>query len=172
MKLKTLLFIITFILSEYTVHAQASWSYSIWFNLKDKYGNIIDKNDYDKKRIKLLTNEFSVHSNGELVYDTLTNSFRFSQHTAVTGSVLMFIQEMDTTIIEIGTTDLYLDTISLTGNLYEIRVWNNEDSFVCKEKLHGYKNTFICKNKYPFNTYVIVKEEDVDFPKLREVKIK
>lgn len=170
MKSKILSLLIILIFSEFTVLAQASWTYTIWFNLENQAGNIMSKEDFIKNEIKLLSMPFGAHSDNKLKYDTLTSSFRFSQHTITTSSVLVFIQGEDTTTIEIGTQDLYLDRISLTGRYYKIRARNNEDHFICNDKLPGYKNRFVCKNKYPFNSYILEKKETIDFDKLIEVK--
>ena len=160
MNLKVLFVLILF-LSGFSVSGQASWGFSLWFHLIDKDGIKISKEDFIKRDIKLLSLPFGAHKDNRLVYDTLNGSFKFSQNTITTGSILAFVEGKDTTKIAIGTKNLFIDEIILTGDSYEVYAWDNNKLFKCNMKFKGIKDTELCVNSYPFSTYKISKNIDV-----------
>ena len=165
MKTKTLLFIVILVISN-NLFAQASWGFSVWFNLKDKNGKVIDANTYKKEGIKLLSAPIGVHNGNYFTYDTIAKAFRFSQHTAVTNSILVFIHKKDTTIININTKNLYISELRLSNNIYDLRIWGFENGFDCHKKLPGYKHLFVCENKKVISSYVTIVDESTNYNEL------
>lgn len=149
-----ILFVLCFLLAN-TVFAQASWNYTLWFQLADAKGNTIDGEDYVEKNIKLLTMPFGAHMNSKLIYDSSINKFKFTQHTIATESTLIFVQKNDSTKIRIGTQDLYIDEIKLSGKNHKIDVWVDNDKFIKNYKSPNRYQTIIYTNKLPFEGYEI-----------------
>ncbi len=170
-KMIVIVLLVILFFSEFTVSAQASWAYTVWFNLTNQAGEIISKEDVANDKVKLLSMPFGAHSDNQLQYDTITGSFKFSQHTIATGSVLAFVCGVDTTTVKIETQDLYLDKIALTGDTYVIQNGYKEEGFICNEQLSGYNNRLICKNKYPISLYKAEKKKHIELDKLIEVKL-
>jgi hypothetical protein len=175
MKTKLILSIAILLFTKNIITAQASWMFSIWFTLKDKSGKVIDKEQYQKEGIKLLSAPFGVHNDSYFIYDTLVKKMKFSQHTAVGISILVFIHKKDTTIVEISAKNLNLSEITLKNNTYNLRIWGFEDNFTFENSISGYKNTLVCENKKPFAFYIVKKRTRINSSKflkhLIEVKL-
>lgn len=152
MKIKSItLLIVSFLALQ--AYSQTSWNYSIWFNLLDETGDTFTKEAYLNKKIQLITFPSGAHKSNTLEYDTQVNAFKFSQSTLVTESVFMFIHNKDTTTITIGTENMYIKDIALTGDTYKIYHWKNENNFLCNQKFSGIEKGTICVPKSPFKYY-------------------
>lgn len=138
-----------FTISSHLLIAQASWNYSIKFKLISKENDTISIENFKNGEIKLLSAPSGAHSNNKLKFDSSTNSFIFSQHTITTSSILVFQTSQDTTILNIQTINLDLESIQLTGNNYSFRVWNNEEKFIKNTEKDKY-----WRLKYPFESYI------------------
>ena len=161
MKLRILLLLI--LINNSTVISQASWSFHVWFNLANKQGNPLSKEDYIEQKIKLYSARFGMHADSYFTYDTVANLFHFSQHTISTGSNLIFICETDTISIDISTQELYFDTISLKDGYYDLMFWNNDNKKIdCSEKMqikNREKYPSCCFNKERFESFRVEERE-------------
>jgi len=170
MKLRVILLFVILSFSKSQMFAQASWDFSIWFNLEDEKGNKLTKEDFIQKEIKMFTDESGAHLDSKLEYDTLTNSFKFSQHTIAGSSVLVFKKKNRKTSIQISTQNLFLENITLTGKKYEVFIWNNRDAFNCDNKLNGYENYGnVCSSKLSLDSFEVKKIGKLFFKELVEI---
>jgi len=138
-----------------TIFAQASWNYTVSFQLADAEGKTIDGENYTEKGIKLFSMPFGAHSDSELIYDSAIKKFKFTQHTIVTESALVFVQENDSTKIRISTNDLHVNEIKLTGKIYKIDVWKDQNKFIKNYKSPNKYQTIIHTNKLEFEDYEV-----------------
>jgi hypothetical protein len=150
-------------------YGQASWSFSTWFNLYEKDGSIIGKNDFVEQKVKLYSLPFGAHSSNRLEYDTVNNSFRFSQHTITTGSLLVFVINAETIIVDISTKNTYITRLDLVDGRYDLRVWSNEEKFDCTSI--GQSTIPACFNKFSFSDYKATKRGEINLKDLVEVKL-
>lgn len=134
--------------------AQASWSYSVKFQLVSKENQLISLENLNDGKVELLTYADGAHLDSEIEFDSLNNTFIFSQHTITGSSVLVFETLKDTTILHFETTNLDLGVIKLTGKEYSFRVWNEEDRFFKPEINDSY-----WKRKHPLASYLIAQEK-------------
>lgn len=148
---------------------QASWHFSIWFNLYDKSGNAINQNDYLVRDVKLYTLPFETHSDNHLVYDTLHHSFKFSQHTAVSTSKLVFVLDADTTILNVSTTNTYITNVELKSGTYTLNVLGDKENF--EYKPIGKSQIIACFNKYGFNQNKTTETKKTNIKDLIGVKL-
>src|SRR6218665_3397298 len=106
-----LLFYILMIVSAKAGAPQASWHFTIWFNIYDSRDRVFTADDFRTDKIKLLTSAHGAFHTRSFDYDNLNNCFRFSQSTITTNGVLAFAYGSDTTTLQISTTDMYLPKI-------------------------------------------------------------
>jgi hypothetical protein len=109
---------------------QASWTYALKFELYDRDGNAISKQEYTEKGVSLYTMPVGAHSENSLKYDTLRKSFKFSQHTISGGSLLVFVASTDTTVFEIPTNYAHIPRLDLINGIYKLSCTRkNKNSF-------------------------------------------
>ncbi len=152
------------------LYGQASWSFSVWFNLYDKEGVLITPKVYEEKNIKLYSFPFGAHSNNRFTYDTLSNSFKFSQHTITTVSLLVFVIASDTVTIEISTKNTFITRLDLINGIYNLCVWGNEEKFNCK--FIGQSKTSACFNKLNFSDYQTTRNRKINIKDLEAIELK
>ncbi|MFK7750601.1 MAG: hypothetical protein AB8B65_19580 [Kordia sp.] len=136
-------------------YSQASWSYAVWFNILDETGKTLTEETYSEKELYIATHPFGAYKDNKLEYDSTTKMFKFSQSTITTESVLLFVHNSDTTKVHIGTENMYIKDIELTGKTYSILRWNNEANFVSNQKVPALGHFKVCIPKFPFEQYEI-----------------
>jgi len=129
--------------------AQASWGYSVKFKLISKTNDTISVQNFKDGTVKLLSAPFGAHSNNTLAFDSITNTFKFSQQTIATNSILVFQTLKDTTVLNIQTINLDLGHIMLTGHEYSFNVWTDDKRFI-KSKI----DDKYWKRKHSFKYYI------------------
>lgn len=153
-------------------HGQASWTFNVWFNLTDKNQNILSPEDYLDQNIELYTFENGAHANTRFIFEEKSNTFKFSQHTIASFSVMIFVSDKDTTVIELGGQDVFINAISLTGNNYKIQHWQSEDDFDCTRSLKGYPECKVCMNRYSFESYKSRKLAEFDLKEMKRIELR
>lgn len=151
------------------LHAQASWTYNLYFGLYNNKGNQINPQDITDGHIKIYTYDIGAHSESKLTFDPSRSAFRLSQHTITSYSVLVFVTHTDTTTLEFQTTNLWLDKVTMNGHNYQYFVYKNPKLFECSNSQTNYK---FCRNIGNEKKYI--KEEhlhEVRFDNLKELKL-
>lgn len=173
MSIRKLILCVCFTSINLSVFGQASWQYFFWFNLYDIQGNKITLEEYKKGNIKLFSEPFGVYGDNKLEYDTLNNSFKFSQHTVVTDSRLVFITHTDTTIIDISTRHLYVKKLYLINGYFDMTAWwgKQENFRTCKKFLGNISSGAVIYNKNKFESYKTEEKQKRTLEYLVEVKL-
>jgi hypothetical protein len=130
---------------------------------------LITPKTYEEKNIELYSLPFGLYSNSRLTYDTLSNSFKFSQSTITTRSSLVFVVESDTTNVEFSTKNTFITRLDLINGTYNLYAWENEEKFDCKfiEQL----KTSACFNKLNFLDYQTTNNQKLNNNNLEKVEL-
>gem|GEM_PF-5356100 len=138
-------------------YSQITWDFNLWFNLSDKKGQEIVLSDFNNVEIY---SPYGTHINSKIEYDTIVNMYKYSVNSALPISMLLFVYNSDTTLIEMRSdgNDFVIESLTLDGEHYDF-TYNTTDlnQINCKKKLRGYQNKFVCQATEPLSTYRVEK---------------
>lgn len=100
-------------LSTLSTYAQASWTYSIWFKLKDKKGKEITRDDFESGKVKVYTGH-AYHKPIGFTFDSKSKLFSYQEGTIVVKSTLLFTTATDTLVLHFPTRNMLLPNILLS----------------------------------------------------------
>jgi hypothetical protein len=138
-------------------YSQASWDFSIWFNLSDKQGRTIPA---EKFRTLKVYSQYGTQVHSVIQYDTIAEMYKFTAQSALPNSILVFIYKDEITTVICNADEPYssIDSIALDGNSYDFYYdRSNSDKVRCGEHLNGYKNKQVCKTVKPLSSFRVEK---------------
>lgn len=167
--------------------AQASWDYTMYFNLVDSNGEQITSKSFKDKNLKVFSMPMGAHVDNALKYNETLDCFEFSQHTITGSNILVLTDQNDTLILRIPTRHFYLDKIEFHTGFYDIKHYapsteidtktliNLESYLVLKEAnpyLPAVNQSLINPIKSKGITLTEYSREPIPFESLVEVKFK